>query len=94
MQCLAGVFLEQENTTSLSAGKKFLIPVSGRCPECNQEMMWGDILKQRKYSVDDDDDDDVEDSEEIADTQEVYDEDGYSQEDDEEMSSQTQSQEF
>ena len=45
----------------LSSGKSNqppkLIPVSGKCPGCKQELLWGDLVRQRQYTLEEDDDD-------------------------------------
>ena len=47
MTCFAEHFLTSEKTQD----KPFLLPISGECPGCGQTLLWGDVVRQRRYSL-------------------------------------------
>lgn len=66
--CLAEVFLKQSNNQD-----KYVLPVEGKCPSCQQEMLWSDVIKQRRYTLNEMEFDDSQDdngSEEMSDDDE------------------------
>ena len=46
MKCFSAEFLKQ----AMDKGK-YLIPISGKCPSCKEEVFWADLIKQKKYSL-------------------------------------------
>lgn len=51
--CFAQHFLKEEHKTT-EGTPKHLIPISGKCPGCNQEILWGDLIRQRRYALEED----------------------------------------
>lgn len=45
--CYSEHFLKSEK----KGCKPFLIPISGVCPGCDQYLLWGDLVRQRRYSL-------------------------------------------
>ena len=39
--CLAEIF-------NISTKNKFVIPIQGECPFCGNNMLWSDVIKQKK----------------------------------------------
>nr|XP_002170246.1 unnamed protein product [Hydra vulgaris] len=52
VKCLADLFLKQSKEND-----DYIIPILGTCPLCKETLMWGDILKQKKHSVETQSDD-------------------------------------
>lgn len=49
--CFAQHFLTEEQKVT---DTPYLIPISGRCPGCKQELLWGDLIRQRRYALEED----------------------------------------
>ena len=45
--CLASAFLDAD----MKQGTRALLPVTGNCPWCNQELKWGTLIQQMKYRI-------------------------------------------
>ena len=53
ISCYAQHFLDCENKGKCDQ-VPCLIPVSGTCPGCTQELLWGDLVRQRQYTLQED----------------------------------------
>ena len=85
ISCYAQHFLSSEKNDN---HQLFLIPVTGKCPGCKQELLWGDLLRQRQYALQEDladgnnEEDKSEDEDEEMMSQQNYDDADYGDDED------------
>merc|ERR1712150_301333 len=75
--CCANNFLQQSGEADT-----YIIPVTGRCPGCNTDMLWRDLVKQKIIKTDDDMESSEDDEEGMSGSQ---DEDVDGEDDDDEL---------
>ena len=71
--CFANYFLQQK----ADEFEKFLLPVSGTCPDCKTNLLWKDLVQQKKVMLDAGEDNSESDSEQSQCTQEEEEEEDF-----------------